>query len=211
MNSSLRIGSFLVFLALFVLALPAYGQTPLGDPKPTPTPKDEKVILERVTPFDGDVDFPEVEGWELSRKIRYPRPELGYSVNYELPAGGRVTVYVYNGGLRSIPNELTGPVAAQMRQAKAEINAAVDAGYYDSATEVSSSTVTLGGAEGNVRTLYSLYLIKVNGREMDSEIYVFPYENYFIKLRATRPKEADGPKNEAIEALLIELDKLFSH
>ena len=167
--------------------------------------------MERITPFDGDVDFPEVEGWELSRKFRYPRPELGYSVNYESAEGGRVTVYVYNGGIRSIPNELTGPVAAQMRQAKAEINAAVDAGLYSSATEVSSSTVTLGGVEGKVQSLHSLYVIKVKERELDSEIYVFPYENYFIKLRATRPKGPDGPKNEAIEALLKELDKLFSH
>jgi hypothetical protein len=98
-----------------------------------------------------------------------------------------------------------------MRQAKAEIGAAVEANIYDSAEEISSSTVKLGGEEGKVISLYSLYLIKAGNRDLDSEIYVFPYENYFIKLRATRPKGPEGEKNAAITTLMMELDRLFSH
>lgn len=195
---------------LFALATLGQEQTPPEEPV-KPNPETEKEKLERVKPFDGDVEFPEVEGWQLSRKTRYPQRELGYSVNYESRTGGRVTVYVYNGGLSSIPNDLSGPVETQMRQAKTEIQAITEAGYYDSATEVRSSTVTLGGQDGNVKALYSLYLIIVEGRELDSEIYLFAYENYFVKLRATRPKGMDGPKNDLVGTLLLEMDRLFSH
>ncbi len=199
--------------ALFLFAaLGSFAQ----DPRPTETPDKadpeiRKERLERIEPFDGEVEFPEVEGWRLSKKTKYPHRELGYSVNYESQTGGRVTVYVYKGGVSSIPNALTGPVAAQMRQAKSEIQAIKEAGYYESVSEVSSSTIILGGPEGKVEALYSLYLITIEGRDLDSEIYVFPYENHFIKLRATRLKGEDGPTNEAVEKLLFVLDTLFSH
>lgn len=185
-------------------------QTPQkDDPKPstsaTPTPE----RLERELPFDGEIDFPEIDGWDLSRKITFPQRELGYSYNYESDEAGRVTVYVYTAGVRNIPDLLTGPVAQQMRQAQNDIKQAVEMGAYESSKVVRSETITLGGKEGKVKSLYTLLLLKARGMELDSEIYVFPYKGYFVKFRATRPK-SDGARNEMMESLLREMDILFS-
>lgn len=177
---------------------------------PTPTPSPTPMKLERTKPFDGEVEFPEVDGWELGRRSTFPQKELGYSVNYESPIAGRVTVYVYTGGVSRIPNDLTGPVAAQMKQAKSDIKQAVDAGYYDSVKDVRSETITLGGTDGKVKALYTLLDLRANGNKLDSEIYVFPYNGYFVKLRATRPASEKGSKIEAMEDLLKALDDTFA-
>lgn len=207
MKITLTFFASLVLVIVFALGASAQ-DTPTDVPKPEPTP--DKVKLERDTKFDGDVEFPEVDGWELSEKMTYPSPDLGYSVNYESPSGGRVTVYVYQGGRKSIPNELTGVVANELKRAKSDIKTAVEAGLYQEAKELVSETVTLGGEKGAVKALHSGYMLKARGTELDSHIYIFPYQNYFIKIRATRRKTADSEANEAITELFAELDLLFS-
>lgn len=48
------------------------------------------------------------------------------------------------------------------------------------------------------------------GDAMNSEIYVFPYKGYIVKLRATRPATLDKTQDEAYVRLLSALDSLFS-
>ena len=179
----------------------------LAQTKPSATPTPEKIKLERVTKFDGNVKFPDVDGWTRSDKYRYPTPELGYSVTYESPSG-RATVYVYNAGLETIPNELTGPVNEQMLKAREEIKAIVEQGAYDSSTEGKIETVTIGGPAGKIKSLHTEFTIKAKGNEFDSETYIFPYNNYFIKFRITRPKAVG--RTEALQELMKALDALFS-
>lgn len=179
----------------------------LAQTKPAPTPTPEKLKLERVGKFDGNVKFPDVEGWTRSEKYQYPAPELGYSVTYESPAG-RVTVYVYNAGFERIPNELTGPVNDQMLKAREEIKAIVKQGAYDSSTEGKIETVTFGGSAGKIKSLHTEFTIKAKGNDFDSETYIFPYNDYFIKFRITRPKAVG--KTEQLQELMKALDALFS-
>ncbi|HJS52606.1 MAG TPA: hypothetical protein VJ781_11950 [Pyrinomonadaceae bacterium] len=199
---------FLSFSALWILVLFAaafaYGQP---KPSPSPTPSPTPVKIERITKFDGNVDFPKVSGWNLTPKHVYPTPELGYSVNYESPEGGRVTVYVYNGGQKNIPNTLTGVVADEMNRAKSDIQAAVNAGIYENAKVLRSETINFGGPNGRVKSLYASYDLSARGNQLHSEIYLFPYQNYFVKIRATRPKSL--ATSEAVADLLTELDVLF--
>ena len=200
--------NFLRFCALSILVLSgaAFAQAQ-AKPSPTPTPSPSPVKIERTTKFDGNVEFPKVNGWALTPKHAYPTPELGYSVNYESPEGGRVTVYVYSGGRKTIPNDLTGVVADEMNRAKGDIQAAVNAGMYENAKVLKSETINFGGPNGRVKALYASYDLAARGNQLHSEIYLFPYQNYFVKIRATRPRSLAN--SEAVAELLSELDILF--
>jgi hypothetical protein len=179
----------------------------MAQPKPSPSPTPTPVKIERTTKFDGNIEFPNVSGWTLTPKYVYPTPALGYSVNYESPEGGRVTVYVYNAGRKTIPNDLTGVVADEMNRAKSDIQAAVNAGMYENAKLLRSETISFGGPDGRVKSLYAGYDLTARGNQLHSEIYLFPYQNYFVKIRATRPKSL--ATSEAVVDLLKELDMLF--
>lgn len=155
--------------------------------------------------------FPEIEGWEKGDRTTYPKPELGYSVGYKSSAGGTVTVYVYNGGIKNLSDSLTDrTVVGQMNQAKKDIHRYGELGYYDDVKEIKSETVKLGGASGTRESLYSLFNLKIRGTEATSEVYLFTYKKNFIKIRATRRKDLEGVENKAVASLMSELDRLFS-
>lgn len=195
--------SILSTLILMLLSAAVHAQKTAPSPSAAPTP----LKLERETKFDGNVSFPEVDGWQLSEKTQYPTPDMGYSVNYESPAA-RITIYVYTGGRPAIPNSLLGVVAEEMKGTQAGINSIVEQGYYESAKELRNETVTLGGKNGKIKSLHVQYALKAAGRELDSHIYLFPYNNYFVKLRMTGPKTA--APDPGIATLLEAIDLLFS-
>ena len=195
--------SILSAIVMLLSSAAVQTQKPTVSASPSPAP----LKLERQTKFDGNVTFPEVDGWALSKKTQYPTPDMGYSVNYESPAA-RITIYVYTGGRSAIPNSLHGIVAEEMKETKAGINSIVEQGYYESAKEVKNETIALGGEKGKVRSLHVQYALKASGRELDSHIYLFPYNNYFIKVRTTGPR-ATQPHTDLV-ALLEAMDLLFS-
>ena len=189
--------------SILVISAAAFVQ---AQPKTTASPTPSKI--DRTTKFDGNVEFPTVSGWTMSPKHVYPTPDLGYSVAYGSPQGGSVTVYVYRGGQKAIPNNLSGVVAAEMNQAKSDVQTLVDRGSYEYAKLQRSETIDLGGANGRVKALYAGYDLGVQGIDAVSEIYLFPYQDHFIKIRATRRK--DLAKSDAFAKLLADLDLLFS-
>ena len=173
----------------------------------TATPSSTPLKLERESKFNGNVTFPEVDGWELSEKTQYPNREMGYSVHY-VSAAARITVYVYSGGRTAIPNSLSGIVAEEMKATQAGINSVVEQGYYESAKELKNETITLGGENGKTKSLHVLYELKANGRVFDSHIYLFPYNNYFVKLRMTGRKATEPIPG--LSTLFEAIDLLFS-
>jgi hypothetical protein len=192
-------------VALFLLAASAIAQKPESKPPPAASPTPLK--LERETPFNGDVSFPEVDGWELGEKYRYPTADLGYSVNYESETS-RVTVYVYSGGRKAIANDLGGVVADEMKKAKSELQAAVEAGLYESADAGKTETITIARDKGMVKALYTPLKLKARGNLLNSEIFIFPYNNYFIKIRATH-RTPEGAASPDFASLRQALDLLF--
>lgn len=157
------------------------------------------------------INFPDVEGWQTGDTTRYPTAELGYSIGYKSDAGEVVTIYVYNGGKKKIADGIDDKVVKnEIKQAGSDIEALGEAGHYSNVKKIKDETVTLGGTSGKTKTLFSLYTFKIRGRDVESEIYLFGYQNNFIKIRATRPKSADGKASEDFTNLLSELDKLFS-
>ena len=129
-------------------------------------------------------------------------------MNYESETS-RVTVYVYSGGRKAIPNDLGGLVADEMKKAKAELQAAVDAGVYESAAAGKTESITVAKEKGIVKTLYTPLKIKARGNLLNSEIYIFPYNNYFIKIRATH-RTQDAAASSEFAGLREALDLLFS-
>ena len=163
------------------------------------------------TTKNSEIVFPDVEGWVRDEIYTYPTKELGYSVNYQSREGGKVTLYVYNGGHKTIPNGIADNLPkGEIEIAKDELNQVGRMGIYQDLKEVKSDAITLGGSSGKVKSLYSLFNFKLRGNVMTSEIYLFGYNNNFIKLRATRPKEAEGTVNKALAKLLAALDETFS-
>jgi hypothetical protein len=157
---------------------------------------------------ESKVEFPDVEGWKKS-VVRNPVAELGDMIHYDSDAG-RVTVYFYNGGLKNISDDIkSATLKDEMANAKNGIYQLGEMGIYQNVKEVKNDTVALGGASGKVKALHSLFNFSAKGQELVSEIYLFGYKNNFVKIRATRPKQADA-ENKAFADLLAKLDTHFS-
>lgn len=157
------------------------------------------------------IEFPAIDDWDRSAVQNYPDPALGSSVTYQSAEGGRVTIYVYNGGQKTIPNGIGDKtVKEEIERAKNEIEQIGKMGVYKDVKEIKNDTVRLGGTGGKVKALRSVYSFKVQGAAVDSEIYLFGYNNNFIKIRATRPASADGAENKVLMSLLAEIDKIFA-
>jgi len=181
------------------------------DKTKTSEKSDKTEGLAPVTLKDLVVDFPDVNGWEKNEIQKYPTEELGFSIDYESREGGKVTIYVYNGGRKSISNDLSDKaVKGELDNAKSEIRKVADMGYYENVKEVKNDTITLGGSGGKVKALRTLYNLSAGGRDLTSEIYIFAHQNRFIKIRATRLRDKDETGNKAVVSLLSEIDKMFS-
>jgi hypothetical protein len=208
---------FTIFLSLLLLVTPALVSAQVkpdnaGSAKPKKTEETTPQPEGDSSQFKTDgILFPEIEGWESTDIQTYPTPALGYSVTYQSEEGGRLTVYVYDGGLKTIPNDITDKVIVkELDKARNEILQIGKMGVYENVKEIKSDTVTLGGANGKIKAVRSLFNFSVKGNKLDSEIYLFGHKNKFVKIRSTRPKAENGAENKALVALLAKLDNLFA-
>ena len=195
-----------IFCSLFLMQASAVAQDKPSDnaDKTAKTSKPDKTNSDK----ESKIKFPEVEGWKKS-EVKNPMAELGDIVHYDSDEG-RVTVYFYNGVLKNISDDIkSGTLKSEMENAKNGIRQLGEMGLYQNVKEVKSDTVTLGGASGKVKALHSLFSFSAKGQELVSEIYLFGYKNNFVKIRASRPKDA-GTENKAFAGLLAELDTHFS-
>lgn len=220
MRSTIRFTFLAAFCCLFLMASNASAQV---SPTPTPSSKsgsaasggDATVKTDKTKPkptvitekFKGD--FPEVDGWDKDEVYMYPTSALGYSINYQSDEGGRVTVYVYDGRVSDISDNVEDKtIKNEIKRAKAEIKLAEEAGVYQNVKEIKSGVQTLGGASGKVKVQFAQFSLKARGQDLTSEIYLFGYQNNFIKIRATRLKE--NTESEMLANLLATMDALFS-
>lgn len=169
------------------------------------------LLMSSVGSAQSKMEFPEIDGWVKGKMTTYPTAALGYSVPYQSETGGTVTIYVYNGGKSKITDGVDDKnVKKEIENAGNEIKQSGELGYYDDVKKVKDDTITLGGTDGKIKALYSLYNFKIRGQKVDSEIYLFGYNNSFVKIRATRPASKNGVSNDALNDLLKEIDELFS-
>lgn len=220
MRIALRFTILAILSILFLMPVSAQEKTDPGSARPKKTDDSTTVKIPPAVIMPEEkqsrsknegIEFPEIEDWDKGSITTFPDAALGYSIGYQSEEGGRVTIYVYNGGLKSIPSDINSEVIKEeIERAKSEIFQIGKMGLYQGVKEVKFETVTLGGAKGKVKSLRSLLYFKIKGEEMDSEIYLFTYNNNFIKIRATRPKSDNGAENKAFMNLLAEIDKVFA-
>lgn len=199
MRSTIKYTVLTILFSLFLMQAFVYAQKPTTKDDTTKNSEDAAII------------FPDIKGWTRGDITTFPTAELGYSIGYESREGGRITVYVFDMGEEEIADGVeSDKVKAELAEAERQIQAAVDAGYYADLVKIKSETITLGGKDGKVKSLYTRYGFTVRGNDLTSEIYVFGYKNNFIKFRATRPKEDAKSKNKAMKAFHKAMNELFS-
>ncbi len=175
-----------------------------SQPKAAPTP------AAAVETPSAVIIFPEIEGWTKGEMTRYPTVELGYSLPYRSEQGVIVTLYAYPGNNRTIPNNLDGVVKKEFEKTKSDIFAVGKQGVYKDVKEIKSETLVLGGSGGKISALHALFTFSIQGRDVNSEIYLFPYHDRFIKIRATRPVSLGKEADAEFATLLSELDSFLS-
>ncbi len=155
------------------------------------------------------IQLPEVQGWTAGAKIAIPGETDGVAASYDSPQRERVTVYIYKRG-DGAAKGLSGVVKEEFDGAREAIRTIADLGVYTDVKESKTETAPVGGSAGKVKALRVGLTFKTRGTPMTSEIYVFPYKGYIVKLRATRPATLDKTQDEGYARLLTALDSLFS-
>ncbi|MGI9055498.1 MAG: hypothetical protein ACR2F2_06815 [Pyrinomonadaceae bacterium] len=152
--------------------------------------------------------FPKVEGWKNGEVVKTPAGDL---VNYDSEAGGRVTLYFYDGILKGMADKNRQNVMKdEMRNAKLGILQLGEMGIYKNIKEeIKDETVMLGGKAGKVKSQHSLLYFSARDEDLVSEIYVFSYKDHLFKIRASRSKTKEND-NKALEKFFSELDTRFS-
>jgi hypothetical protein len=199
-----------LFCAVWGFSVGAFAQPPdAGKPKESEVKvkQPENNSPNRKT---SGIVFPDIEGWKKSGITTYPNPALGYSINYDSYSGkgGRVTVYVYNGGESKIPDDINDRVVkSEFENAKSDIVKLGKQGLYQDLKEIRQQIVSVGN-EG-IKAHYALFYFDVRGQQVASELYLFSYQDNFIKIRATRPKTSE--KNDEFDNLLKEIALIFAN
>jgi hypothetical protein len=148
------------------------------------------------------IDFPEVKGLTRGKVKTYPQAELGYSLSYDAP-GFVVTVYVYDRGIKKIPDGAKSDEAKdEMKRLAEELDLVVKQGIYKSVKEVGKEeTVPFGKGKDAPSALRRRFEIERKDGVKLSEGYITGYKNHFVKIRITHdPDDKEAPKK--IEALL---------
>lgn len=132
------------------------------------------------------IEWPDVKGFTRGKVQTFPKAELGYSVAYDTP-GLAVTIYVYNLGLKKIPDGAkSDEVKDEMKRTVADLDRAKQAGLYKSVKEIGKEeTVALGKVKGAPSALRRQFEVERKDGVKLSAIYVTGYKDHFVKIRIT--------------------------
>lgn len=136
------------------------------------------------TPAEPAFKLPDVKNWQRGEIRGLPADDSGFTVAYDSRSGGTVTLYQYTRGETDIPDELGfSGVLREFNHAKGSIADAAKMGIWDSAKELSSKTVNLG--DSTRQALWARFELTKDGHATKSEVFVWAYNNNYIKLRCT--------------------------
>lgn len=114
----------------------------------------------------------------------YPQKSLGVSIHYQ--AGSlTVTAYVYPASGVSAPplkGELSPALRKHYEQVKGDLYRAQKLGYYKSVSFVSETRIQAVPEKNGPIALKALFTID---SEYDSELYLFVFQENYVKIRAT--------------------------
>jgi hypothetical protein len=147
-----------------------------------------------------DVVFPERLGsFALKGRTQFPNAGEGAIIAYQ--AGDvRGAVYVYNAGKTSIPNGVGSPVIHEhFQQTVMALQRAGKEGPNKARiTPVKSSTISAFPGCGP-QFMWRSDAIEMAGGEMVSRTYLTGFNNHFVKLRVTHPRNADKDAEQFVQ------------
>lgn len=146
--------------------------------------------------------FPQtVAGFSFKDKREYGDPGLGYGLNYWSKDGTLMTVIVYDLGIKGIEDGINGPrVQQQMRQAREDVDRAVDVGYYRAARLIDDV-----GVFSPLFLRASYDIVRNDGVQRRSHLFMRGQHEHFVKVRAT------GPADRQIDTTIANfLDQLLT-
>lgn len=116
-------------------------------------------------------------------------PGLGYSLRFSGRPGWIVDVYLYDLGLKSIPDDAGSDVVRkQLAMAKGDVFELGRRGLYADVTDQGDFNLADGGQVSSVCTAFSYLRGERKDINVDSFLCVKPWNNKFVKIRMTAPK-----------------------
>jgi len=146
------------------------------------------------------LEFPDRLGaLALKGRTQFPNPGEGANIAYEA-AGVRGAVYVYNAGLKEIPAGVGSPklhmhfleTTAALQRASAEGPGGARV------TPVKTRTVSAFPGCGP-QFLWRSDAIEMNGQRVITRTYLTGYNNHFVKLRVTHPRDDDKAAEQFVQ------------
>ncbi|MBA4387020.1 MAG: hypothetical protein C0404_03505 [Verrucomicrobia bacterium] len=174
--------------------------------------KEDGVYVEPKT----GVMFPLVLGGMAKGKATtYKEASLGVSIKYSGTNGIVADVYLYDGGLTSIPagtNSAT--VKDELKKSSSSITAMEKAGLYKGVKELGEVQRGVGSGAGGRRMIgmsleYTITREGEDGQAVLSHLYIVGYKGLFLKIRATFPKANRESCEKSLESFLNDLGNLL--
>ena len=162
--------------------------------------------------------FPaKLAGLTRSRVQTYGQQALGVSVGYSGEQLLKTDVYVYNKGIKEIPDGVDSKVVKdEIQQCVAEIKKMEQMGYYSSVAELASSIRVFGEDNGQKKALCRSFVYQEERRtgvpspvKRKSYLLLTGYKNHFFKIRFTFLIEHEATGEQSLESFLSEIAKLL--
>lgn len=158
--------------------------------------------------------FPDrLAGLDKVRVTDYEKdyPGLGLSVGYNAP-GRTLTIYLYNMGMNSVPDDVTSPVLRQQfEQAANDIARVAEMGEYQNLRRLNEDEiVSISSNTGRKALSASFSFFQKNaGKDRLSKLYLMGYKNHFLKIPYTYDKDMQSEGEETFRKFLNELAKML--
>jgi hypothetical protein len=146
------------------------------------------------------LEFPERLGaMTLKGRTQFPQAADGASITYESP-DVRGAVYVYNAGLKEVPAGIGSPVIHKhfMQTAAALQRAGKEGPANTRVTPIKASTLSAFPGCGP-QFMWRSDAIEMHGQTVVSRTYLTGFNNHFVKLRVTHPRNDDKNAEQFVQ------------
>jgi hypothetical protein len=189
-----------------ILALMTYVAVSMGD---------DRLGGAYIEPRTGVAFPPALGGLMKGTQKDYQNPALGVSIPYAGTNGVTADIYIYGGGLASIPSGTNSVIVRnEFEKSAGVITAYEKMGAYQDVKRVSEAAMRLGVDE-KARAMLALcfeYTVTLEGkepREARSYLFLTGYKNQFLKIRFTFPRSNAESAEKNLKTLMEELGRLL--
>jgi V8-like Glu-specific endopeptidase len=148
-------------------------------------------------------------GMKKGKVTVFDRPELGTGIGYNVP-GASMTIFVYNLGMKEIPADTSSAVfKGQFDQAVGDIYQAGKMGVMENVKRMPGSEMTIMPGKSGRKALTASFTFRMQGRDMNSKLYLTQYKNNWVKLRYSYDAAMQNKGEEMFQSFLAELSAIL--